>query len=365
MTLFADRYQIQSEVGRGSFGTAYLTIDERLGNRQVALKILHPALNADPSTLAMFEKEAGMLARLGNHDNIVSVYDAGVWEYQRYIAMQYVDGPSLSDLVHSQGAQSSQRVRDWLHQAATALAFAHQEHILHRDMKTANLLLEQSSGRILMTDFGLAVVVEHSGGSSTQQSTQSMAGTAAYRAPEVVKTGHTVASDLYGLGVVAYELIAGIRPFAAEDPLSMLMLHAIEPVPELPSTCPGDLRSIIMRLLEKEPDRRFSSAEELAKALKGPKRDLSTKGATTVGTAELPEKSKNLFVRLLQSWRNAEPKSTTLAGSEDRHHKDKANSTQDSSLSTNEAEKMSSGLGNSSMNASLRNPHIWTCMVWS
>ena len=115
--LFADHFAIQRELGRGSFGVVHLALDTRLGNRPVALKVLHPALNADPQTLALFENEAGLLAGL-DHDHIVTVYDAGVWQNQRYIVMRYVDGPTLAEVVRDEGAQEPERVAAWLRQAA-------------------------------------------------------------------------------------------------------------------------------------------------------------------------------------------------------------------------------------------------------
>ncbi len=147
--------------------------------------------------------------------------------------------------------RNRQRVRDWLWQAAAALAHAHEQGVLHRDVKSGNLMLNRGGDRLYMTDFGLAQAVQASGGSSVTL-TGTLTGTAAYRAPEVAKTGHSVASDLYGLGVVAYELLAGRLPFVADDPLSMLLLHATEPVPPLPASVPQHLAALIMGLLAKD-----------------------------------------------------------------------------------------------------------------
>ena len=133
--LFADRYEIIKELGRGAFGTVYLAHDTRLGQRSVALKVLHPALSTDPAVLRLFDNEAGTLANL-QHDHIVPVYDAGVWEDRRYIAMAYVDGPSLAQVVKEQGAQSPEKVVIWLRQAADALAYAHGRGVL-QDRKSA------------------------------------------------------------------------------------------------------------------------------------------------------------------------------------------------------------------------------------
>jgi len=136
--LFADRYDIQQELGRGAFGVVFLARDMRLSGRKVALKILHPALNADPAVVRLFDNEAGALASL-EHDHIVTVYDAGVWEDRRYIAMAYVQGPTLAQVVQEQGPLPPGRVANWLAQAASALAYAHDQGILHRDVKCFRL----------------------------------------------------------------------------------------------------------------------------------------------------------------------------------------------------------------------------------
>lgn len=266
--LFADRYEIDRELGRGGFGTVYLARDNRLRGRSVALKVMPPALSTDPAVVRLFQEEAGILASLA-HDHIVPVYDAGVWEGRRYIVMQHLTNHSLAQVVAAEGAQPPERVRAWLQQAAAALAYAHAQGVLYRDVKSANLLLDRTGARLYVTDFGLAQAVQAGGGSSTTQ-TGALTGTAAYRAPEVAKTGHTAASDLYGLGVVAYELLAGRLPFLADDPLSMLMRHATEPVPPLPAGVPQDLTGLVQRLLAKDPVARPAGAAALLALLAEP-----------------------------------------------------------------------------------------------
>jgi serine/threonine-protein kinase len=279
--LFAERYTLIREIGRGAFGVVYLAHDRRLSDRAVALKTLHPQLSVDPDTLQLFEQEAGALATL-RHDHIVTVYDAGVWQGQRYLVMEYIEGASLAQVVKEQGAQAAERVAEWLKQAADALGHAHVSGIVHCDIKSANLLLERVRNRVYVSDFGLARAAEMSGGSSSGDSSKTLTGTAAYRAPEVRKTGHTVASDLYSLGVVGYELLAGRRPFEENDPLDMLMAHATDAVPELPERVPGWMRGVVMRLLAKEPGVRYASGEEVVKAL-------------TTAAVKVPPKRRNIY----------------------------------------------------------------------
>jgi hypothetical protein len=185
--------------------------------------------------------------------------------------MEYIEGPSLAQVVKERGAQPPATVTAWLRQAADALAHAHSRGVIHRDIKAANLLLETARDRIYVTDFGLARAAELSGGSSGAGSKETLTGTAAYRAPEVRKTGHTVASDLYSLGVVGYEVLAGQRPFPGSDPLDLMLAHATDPVPPLPASVPANLGGVLLRLLEKAPEQRYADREAVMQALTPPK----------------------------------------------------------------------------------------------
>ena len=165
MTTFANRYEIQSELGQGSFGVVYRAHDMTL-DRDVALKVLHPALTMDAATVRLFTREAGTLAKL-DHDNIVPVYDMGVSDGARYIIMRHVPGRSLAQVLADEGPQSPHRVAAWLAQTAAGLDYAHSRGVLHRDLKPSNLLLDEERDRVLISDFGLARAVENSGGSSS------------------------------------------------------------------------------------------------------------------------------------------------------------------------------------------------------
>ena len=264
-SLFADRYRIDHELGRGSFGVVYLGYDTRLSNRAVAIKILHPALNADPAIIRRFHQEAGILAAL-EHDTIVPVYDVDTWEDRRFIVMRYIPGPTLDQILQEQGAQTPQQVFAWLQQIASGLDYAHSKDVLHRDLKPSNLLWDAERQRVLISDFGLAKAVQASGGSSVSQSQAEMTGTAYYMAPEVIKgKKHGKASDLYSLGCVLYELLQGSPPYQGENMIAVTSQHVLEPAPrlELPGSLGKALSKAITHLMAKEPDARPASAGEV------------------------------------------------------------------------------------------------------
>jgi len=263
--LFAKRYDIQHELGRGSFGVVFLAYDTRLRNRPVALKVLHAALNADPATVSRFHREAGILASL-EQDHIVPVYDVDVDQGTRFIVMKYVPGPTLAAILEKEGAQTPERVLAWLEQIADGLDYAHSRQILHRDLKPSNILLDEERNRIVISDFGLARAVQASGGSSVSQSAATMTGTAYYMAPEVIRgEKHTAASDLYSLGCVLYELLSGERPFEGENFIAVTSQHVLNPTPVLALT--GDMGEAlpeqVAALMAKEPEARPASAGEV------------------------------------------------------------------------------------------------------
>ncbi len=263
--LFAERYRIERELGRGSFGVVFLGYDTRLSDRPVAIKILHPALNQDPAVIRRFHQEAGILARL-DHDYIVPVYDVSASGERRFIVMRYIPGPTLARILDEEGPQPPERVFAWLQQMAAGLDYAHSKGVLHRDMKPSNLLWDEERERVLISDFGLARAVQASGGSSVSQSQAEMTGTAYYMAPEIIRgQKHTAASDLYSLGCVLYELLTGRPPFEGENVIAITSQHVLEPVPQL--ALQGDLgvalAEQVAALMAKEPDARPGSAGEV------------------------------------------------------------------------------------------------------
>ena len=263
------KYRIVKELGHGGFGTVYLAEDTSLDNRPVALKVLYPQLLVDPDTIQLFGKEAGVTARLVHH-HIVAVYEAGDIGGTRFIAMQYVPGRSLQEVIEEEGPQPLERVAEWLEQIASALDYAHGEGVLHRDIKPSNILLDRED-RAMVTDFGLAKAVQNSGGSVSSKDKEIMTGTAKYMAPEQAKGKPVPQSDIYSLGVVLYELLTGKVPFEGDDPFAIAIRHMTEePVsprehrPDLPEP----VETVVLKAMAKQPAARFLQAGDLAGAFR-------------------------------------------------------------------------------------------------
>ena len=262
-------YEIVSLLGTGGMGEVYRARDSRLA-RTVALKVLPPDVAADPGRRQRFEQEARAASAL-NHPNILSVFDTGECESLVYIVSELIDGDSLRDVV-KRGPMAASRVIELGGQVADALAAAHAAGIVHRDLKPENIMLTRD-GRAKVLDFGLAKQVSQVSGDETALMTRTtpgaVLGTAAYMSPEQAR-GVPVdyRSDLFSLGTVLYECLAGTGPF--ERPTGVEAMTAIlrEDPPELPETVSPALRQIVAHCLEKEPDRRFHSARDLAFALR-------------------------------------------------------------------------------------------------
>ncbi len=260
------KYEITERLGRGGMAEVYRGYHANL-DRYVAIKVLHAFLADDPEFKNRFEKEARNIARL-KHPNIVQVYD---FDYDTasesyYMVMELVEGPTLKDRlfkVSEQGkklpiAESLRIVRE----AASALAYAHAQSMVHRDVKPGNLMLDRDQ-RVVLTDFGIAKIVK--GAQFT--ATGGMVGTPAYMAPEqgLGEPGDE-RSDLYSLGVILYQLMTGQLPYDAETPLAVILKHLNEPIPSARARnpdVPEDVDQIIMRLLSKDPATRYQNALEL------------------------------------------------------------------------------------------------------
>jgi eukaryotic-like serine/threonine-protein kinase len=280
-TVFDGRYRIIRKLGAGGMADVYLAEDQELG-RRVAIKILNDRHAADDSFIERFRREAKNAAGL-SHPNIVSIYDRGEAEGTYYIAMEYLDGRSLKELIVGRGPAPVKIAIDYARQILAAVGFAHKHGIVHRDIKPHNVLVG-AEGRLKVTDFGIA-----RSGASQMTEVGSIIGTAQYLSPEQAR-GAPVdqTSDLYSVGVVLYEMLTGQVPFTGDTPLEIAMKHLSEvprPPSELRPEVPHDLDSVVLRALAKDPADRYQSAEEmdadLQRVLEGLPVDPETETAAT------------------------------------------------------------------------------------
>jgi eukaryotic-like serine/threonine-protein kinase len=258
-TLFDGRYQVERKLGAGGMANVYLAEDQELG-RRVAIKILNDRHAGDEQFVERFRREAKNAAAL-SHPNIVSIYDRGEAEGTYYIAMEYLDGRSLKELIVQRGPAPITVSVEYARQILSALRFAHRHRIVHRDIKPHNVLVD-AEGRVKVTDFGIARA-----GASQMTEAGSIVGTAQYLSPEQARgTDVDQRSDVYSLGIVLYELLTGTLPFNGDTPVEIAMKH-LSTVAEPPSArrpeIPRDLDLIVMRALAKDPDDRYQDAEEM------------------------------------------------------------------------------------------------------
>ncbi len=256
-----DRYLIISEVGRGGMATVYRAYDPRF-KREVALKVLPAVLLEEPGFRERFEREAQVIASL-EHSAIVPVYDFGEAHGRPYLVMRLMTGGSLADRLEN-GPLTLDEIVRILQRLAPALDAAHQHGIIHRDLKPANILFDQYNDPHL-ADFGIVKLADR----DTTQSltiTGSTMGTPAYMSPEQVQGGKLDGrSDVYSLGIVLFEMLAGKRPYEATTPLALAFKHVLEPIPPLPrSDLPSEYQAVVNKALAKSPDQRYATASALA-----------------------------------------------------------------------------------------------------
>jgi TolB-like protein/predicted Ser/Thr protein kinase len=263
-------YRIQSKLGAGGMGEVYRAHDESL-DRDVALKVLPADSFADPSARARLLREARTASQL-NHPNVCTIHEVGEIEGQAYIAMELVDGRSLSELIAQQPLPSDQVLR-YAVQLADALEHAHEHSVVHRDLKSANVIITPE-GRAKVLDFGLAKRFSENELDDVTRSQASLTtpgilvGTLAYMAPEQLRGQPADAhSDIWALGVVLYEMAAGARPFQGKTGFELTSAILQQPPPSLPSFVPLPLKAVIDRCLAKEPAQRYQRAGEVRAAL--------------------------------------------------------------------------------------------------
>jgi eukaryotic-like serine/threonine-protein kinase len=262
-TVIDDRYRVVERLGSGGMADVYCAEDSQLG-RRVALKVLNTRFAEDPGFVERFHREASSAAGL-QHPNIVAIFDRGEWDGTYYIAMEYVEGRTLKDVVREKGLAPPDAAIDITLQILRAARYAHKSGIVHRDIKPHNVLIDQE-GRVRVADFGIARA-----GTSDMTETGSIMGTAQYISPEQAQGRPVDArSDLYSIGVVLYELLTGRVPFDAESPVTVALMQVNEPpIPpmEIKPDIPPALDAIVMRAIEKDPARRFADADEFIAAL--------------------------------------------------------------------------------------------------
>lgn len=249
------RYAVHSRVARGGMSTVYLATDRRL-DRRVALKVLLPQLAVEPGSVSRFEGEARSAARL-SHPHVVGVLDQGVDEIEgqpvAYLVMEFVRGRTLREELRDHGRLTPRRTLALLDPVVEGLAAAHEAGLIHRDLKPENVLLSET-GQVKLADFGLARALSASTGTAT------LAGTAAYMAPELVLGGPVQAqSDIYSIGVLAFELLTGHQPFTGDSPFQVALQHARVDVPAPSTLLPGlapDIDELVQWCTSRDPDRR-------------------------------------------------------------------------------------------------------------
>jgi hypothetical protein len=263
-----DVYTIEGEIGRGGMGVVYRARDERL-KRPVAIKVLPPELAYRPDIRARFMREAETSAGI-SHPHVVPIHAVGEADDLVYFVMGLVEGESLAVRLKRRGRLSCDEARRIFKETADALYAAHQQGVIHRDVKPDNILLEGTRGRVMVTDFGIAKALSAEGGTLTEAGIA--IGTPAFMSPEQASGEREIdgRSDLYSLGVVAYQMLSGELPFQAPTVPGLLMKQISEeppPVNRKRPDIPRDLAQSVMRCLEKDPERRWPSAEALRRAL--------------------------------------------------------------------------------------------------
>ncbi|MCR8670493.1 protein kinase [Agrococcus sp. HG114] len=257
---FGGRYQLTSRIAIGGMGEVWQATDQVIG-RTVALKILKDEYMGDPGFLERFRAEARHAA-LVNHEGIANVFDYGEEEGSAFLVMELVPGEPLSAILDRDRTLSADKVLDIVAQTSAALHAAHQAGLVHRDIKPGNLLITPE-GRVKITDFGIARIADQVPLTATGQ----VMGTVQYLSPEQASGQQAAPStDIYSLGIVAYEALAGRRPFTGESQVAIAMAHINDAPPDLPGTVPEPVRNLVLSCIAKTPADRPTSAAHLSRA---------------------------------------------------------------------------------------------------
>ena len=260
-----DRYEIRKLIGEGGMANVYLGFDTIL-ERDVAIKVLRGDLADDEKFVRRFRREA-QSASLLNHPNIVQIYDVGEDDGNFYIVMEYINGQTLKQLIKKRGKLSVPEVIDIMSQLTDGLAHAHDSYIIHRDIKPQNIMI-LDDGMVKITDFGIAMAIN----ASDLTQTNSVMGSVHYLPPEQASgKGSTIKSDIYSLGIMMYEMLAGVMPFRGETAVEIAMKHLKNPMPSVRKaneTVPQSVENIILKATAKNPKNRYNNVRELYDDLK-------------------------------------------------------------------------------------------------
>ena len=288
-TLLDGRYELRSVLGDGAFGRVYLGQDRRLA-RIVAVKLIKPSWAEDPEWVKSFLGEARLMARVSD-PGIVQIFDVGRAPEGPYYVAEFVDGESLASRLR-RGPLSPRNACGLAIQLSRALGHAHEQRIVHRDIKPANILIS-SRGQVKVGDFGVARLT----GATTEAPASLILGTPRYMAPEQAR-GHqtTPATDVYSVGVVLYEMLAGRPPFNGDSPVAIALAHETQAPPPLPRSFPSRWHGRL-RALEKDPEQRYPDGHALARALARARPRAEREQPPPPGDGARPEEARTTMLR--------------------------------------------------------------------
>ncbi len=269
------RYELHALIGEGAFGRVYRGRDRRLA-RSVAIKVIKPWWADDPDWVHGFEREAQLMARVSD-PGIVQIFDVGYATEGLYYVAELVDGESLQERLRA-GPMAPGQASDVAEQLCSALGHAHAQRIVHRDVKPANVLISRDT-KVKVGDFGVARLGE--GSSDVLAAT--IVGTPRYMAPEQARgRGTSAATDVYSVGIVLYEMLAGRPPFQGGSPVELAMAHLHDRPAPLPPSVPEPLMEVVERALAKDPAGRYADGIEMAGALRAARSSSNTRSSSKV-----------------------------------------------------------------------------------
>ena len=292
-------YRVKRQVGYGGMSTVFLAEDINLG-RDVAVKVFWPRPGETKDFLRRFAREARVLAQL-DHPNILPVYEYGEQDNQAYLVMPYMSGGSLKDMLNERHVIPSGEATGLITEMLNALQYAHERGLIHRDIKPGNMLFK-SDGRLMLCDFGLVKVLSpETNGKTifevTSETGPAISGTPEYMAPEQINGHPTFASDIYSIGIVLYEMLTGVKPFSADNVMSVLMKQVSEqprPLRDINTALSPQLQAVVLHSLEKDPAKRFQRPVDFSEALQQAEIPGGKAGIATTTMPTIPANTPTL-----------------------------------------------------------------------